>query len=179
VSKLIEEIDAILPQMQCTRCGYPDCKSYATAIGENKAQINQCPPGGNSGITKLALLLDKPILPLNPDNGQIKPRQSAIIIEEVCIGCTLCIKACPVDAIIGSNKMMHTVITDHCTGCDLCVPACPVDCIIMVDVKEESWTEEQANASKARYTRHNLRKQIDAKAREDRLRHQSQLLKKQ
>lgn len=166
---LIEQIDNILPQTQCTRCGYPSCLDYASAISNNEAEINQCPPGGNVGIQRLAQLLAKPIMPLNPVHGTIKPRQIAVIEEDKCIGCTLCIKACPVDAIIGTNKMMHTVITDHCTGCDLCLPACPVDCIIMLDAPDSEWTKEHAQLSKERFIKHNERKLNEIKAREARL----------
>jgi electron transport complex protein RnfB len=166
---LIDKINEILPQTQCTRCSYPNCKEYATAIADNAADINQCPPGGDLVIKQLATLLNKPVKALNPENGTIKPRQIAIIKEEDCIGCTLCIKACPVDAIVGTNKMMHTVIEDYCTGCDLCVPVCPVDCIIMEDAQDSSWSKAQAQASKHRYENHNLRKQIELKEREARL----------
>lgn len=174
---LIKQIDLLLPQTQCTRCGYPSCLDYAKAISAGEADINQCPPGGDEGIAKLAILLDKSIKPLNPENGQIRPRQLARIDEDVCIGCTLCIKACPVDAILGSNKMMHTVIADECTGCDLCLPVCPVDCIIMEDVNDPTWTLEQASRSRLRFENHNLRKIRDVKAREERLEKQALLLK--
>ena len=175
---LVKQIDALLPQTQCTRCGYPSCLDYATALSEGRAEINQCPPGGDEGIAQLATLLEKPILPLNPVNGEIKPRQIAVIEEDLCIGCTLCIKACPVDAILGSNKMMHTVITEQCTGCDLCIPVCPVDCIIMVDASENSWSSEQAEVSRLRYQKHNQRKIRDNEARIARLKKKSELLKK-
>mgnify|MGYP000396703562 CR=1 FL=1 len=167
--QLIKQIDELLPQTQCTRCGYPSCLDYATAINNGEAEINQCPPGGDEGIAKLAKLLNRPILPLNKIHGEIKPRQVAVIDENVCIGCTLCIKACPVDAIIGSNKMMHTVIADFCTGCDLCVPACPVDCIIMEDVPDSTWTKKQREESRLRFEHRKLRKQMEARAREERL----------
>ncbi|MCX8515313.1 MAG: hypothetical protein RL017_115 [Pseudomonadota bacterium] len=166
---LIEEINEILPQTQCTRCGYPNCNEYATAVAQNTADINQCPPGGDLVIKQLATLLNKSVKALNPENGSIKPRQIAIIKEEDCIGCTLCIKACPVDAIVGANKMMHTVIEDYCTGCDLCLPACPVDCIIMVDAVDDNWSKAQAQAAKQRFDNRNLRKQIELKEREARL----------
>ena len=174
---LINQIDAILPQTQCTRCGYDCCLDYAIALSEGNANINQCPPGGDTGITKLAKLLNQPIIPLNTKHGEIKNRQVAIIQEDDCIGCTLCIKACPVDAIIGSNKMMHTVITDHCTGCDLCLPACPVDCIIMEDAHPPSWTEDQRNDSQQRYSQHKLRKKLEIEARNDRLKQVTELHK--
>jgi electron transport complex protein RnfB len=175
---LIKQIDELLPQTQCTRCGYPTCLDYATAIANGEADINQCPPGGDAGIAKLANLLGKPIAPLNPLHGEIKPRQVAVIEEDKCIGCTLCIKACPVDAILGSNKMMHTVITDECTGCDLCVPVCPVDCIIMVDVDTPGWSDSQAKTARLHYERHKSRKIRDEEARRLRLIEQSKRLQK-
>ncbi|MEO8801733.1 MAG: RnfABCDGE type electron transport complex subunit B [Rudaea sp.] len=131
---LADRIDAVLPQTQCTRCGYPACRDYAQAIVRDEADINQCPPGGESGIQTLANLLGRAPKPLNPANGVEKQPEVAIIDESVCIGCTKCIQACPVDAIIGTNKMMHTILADECNGCELCVPACPVDCISMQPV---------------------------------------------
>ena len=133
---LIEQIDAILPQTQCGQCGYPGCKPYATAIAEGEADINQCPPGGEEGIRKLADLLGREFKPLSEEFGVEKPKSVAVIDEEVCIGCTLCIQACPVDAIIGAAKQMHTVAESLCTGCELCIAPCPVDCIDMVAVPE-------------------------------------------
>ena len=176
--ELIREIDAILPQTQCTRCGYPTCKNYATAIANGEAEINQCPPGGDAGITKLANLLKKPILSLNPQNGTIHPKTLAIIDEDVCIGCTLCIKACPVDAIIGSNKMMHTVIASECTGCDLCVPVCPVDCIHIIDDYEPDFNELRIMTARVRFENHNSRIQRDKKEREQRLQERTHPLNK-
>ena len=130
---LAEQINQILPQTQCGQCGYPGCKPYAEAIAKGEAPINQCPPGGEEGIRKLADLLGVEPLPLNDEHGQTKPQDMVVkIIEEDCIGCTKCIQACPVDAIIGAPKHMHTVIADDCTGCDLCIPVCPVDCIVPV-----------------------------------------------
>ena len=178
MSELIDKINSILPQTQCTRCGYPSCKDYATAIAEEKADINQCPPGGNEGITLLANMLDKEVKPLNPENGKIEPRRLAIIEEEACIGCTLCIKACPVDAIIGANKMMHTVIASECTGCDLCIPACPVDCIKVVPDTDQIWSMERRNRAQSRFEQHRLRRENEQKARDARLAMQTQLLKK-
>jgi electron transport complex protein RnfB len=138
---IIEKIDSILPQTQCGQCGYPGCKPYATAIANGEADINQCPPGGDDGIHKLAELLGVDYKPLNEEHGVPKPKSVAIIDEKTCIGCTLCIQACPVDAILGSAKHMHTIIEKECTGCELCLPPCPVDCIEMVPIKEttENW----------------------------------------
>ncbi|MBK8163405.1 MAG: electron transport complex subunit RsxB [Gammaproteobacteria bacterium] len=133
---LVDRIDALLPQTQCGQCGFPGCRPYAEAIAGGKADINQCPPGGEATILALADLLDRDPKPLNPENGQEKPKTVAIIDEARCIGCTLCIQACPVDAIVGAAKHMHTVIAEECTGCNLCVPPCPVDCIDMVPVKQ-------------------------------------------
>lgn len=168
-SELIQKIDEILPQTQCTRCGYPSCMEYAKALADESADINQCPPGGDDGINKLANLLNKPVKPLNPENGKIGLPKVALIDEDVCIGCTLCIKACPVDAILGSNKMMHTVIESECSGCDLCISVCPVDCISMVDAPYVDWTKKQAVAARERFNHHNYRKDRDMRARELRL----------
>ena len=132
---LVEEIDSILPQTQCRRCGYSGCLPYAEAIAEGRADINQCPPGGDDGIRRLAVLLDKRPIPLNPVHGSYQPCTVAMIDEEACIGCTLCIQACPVDAIVGAAKQAHTVIADECTGCELCLAPCPVDCIRMTPGK--------------------------------------------
>ena len=129
---IVEEINAILPQTQCGQCNYPGCKPYAEAIAAGEAPINQCPPGGQEGIKKLADLLDVEVLELNPENGQEEVDQVVEIVEPDCIGCTKCIQVCPVDAVVGAAKHMHTVILDECTGCDLCIPACPVDCIIKI-----------------------------------------------
>ncbi|MBI3525383.1 MAG: electron transport complex subunit RsxB [Betaproteobacteria bacterium] len=138
---LAEQIDALLPQTQCGQCGYPGCKPYATAIAKGEADINQCPPGGTDGIHKLAELLGRKFKPLNTEHGVEKPKAVAFIDEAVCIGCTLCIQACPVDAIVGAAKQMHTIIAPLCTGCELCVPPCPVDCISMlpVAVSVDTW----------------------------------------
>jgi electron transport complex protein RnfB len=129
---VVDQIDAILPQTQCGQCSYAGCRPYAEAIVAGEADINQCPPGGEDGVRALADLLDREPKPLNPENGVEKETRVAFIIESLCIGCTKCIQACPVDAIVGAPKLMHTVITDECTGCDLCLPPCPVDCIDMV-----------------------------------------------
>ena len=128
---MADRINALLPQTQCAQCQYPGCRPYAEAIARGKANINQCPPGGDETILALANLLGREPLPLNAENGEQKPDRVAFILEETCIGCTKCIQACPVDAIVGASKRMHTVIADLCTGCDLCLPPCPVDCIEM------------------------------------------------
>ena len=128
---LADRIDALLPQTQCEQCGYHGCRPYAEAIADGEAGINQCPPGGSAGIARLAALLGRAPIPLNPGNGVEKPRTLARIVEADCIGCTKCIQVCPVDAIVGANKLMHTVIARDCTGCERCVPACPVDCIVL------------------------------------------------
>lgn len=128
---LADRIDALLPQTQCEQCGFHGCRPYAEAIARGAAPINRCPPGGAAGIATLAALLGRPVLPLDPAHGVEKPRMLARIVEADCIGCTKCIQACPVDAIVGAAKRMHTVIADDCTGCELCVPACPVDCIVL------------------------------------------------
>jgi electron transport complex protein RnfB len=135
---LIEEIDAILPQTQCRRCGFSGCLPYAGAIADGRAGINQCPPGGDEGIRKLAELLGKSPLPLNPAHGSHQPVIVALINEDACIGCTLCSQACPVDAIVGAAKQTHTVIAAECTGCELCVAPCPVDCISLMP-KDGFW----------------------------------------
>jgi electron transport complex protein RnfB len=140
---VVDKIDAVLPQTQCGQCGYPGCRPYAEAIAKGEADINQCPPGGEAGILALADLLDREPKPLSAEHGVEKEQKTAVIIDEnLCIGCTLCIQACPVDAIVGAAKLMHTVITDECTGCDLCIPPCPVDCIYVVPIEEtlETWT---------------------------------------
>jgi Na+-translocating ferredoxin:NAD+ oxidoreductase subunit B len=129
---LADQIEDLLPQTQCTRCGYPACRPYAEAVAQGAAGYNQCPPGGAEGIARLAARLGKPVIPLNPANGVERPRPVAMIDENLCIGCTLCMQACPVDAIVGAAKQMHTVVAQLCTGCDLCVAPCPVDCIAMV-----------------------------------------------
>lgn len=143
---LVAKIDSILPQTQCGQCGFPGCRPYATAIASGAADINQCPPGGQSTINALADLLGRDPKPLNPDNGIEKPAKSvAVIDEQICIGCTLCIQACPVDAILGAPKQMHTVIETECTGCELCLAPCPVECIDMVPVKPDIDTWKWSN----------------------------------
>ncbi len=137
---LVERIDALLPQTQCGQCSYPGCRPYAEAIAKGEAEINQCPPGGETTIVALADLLDREPKPLNPENGAVKPKMVAVIDEQRCIGCTLCIQACPVDAILGAAKHMHTVIESECTGCELCLEPCPVDCIDMVPLGQDILT---------------------------------------
>ena len=145
-----------LPQTQCTRCGYPDCAAYAHAIAASEADINQCPPGGTQGIVRLAQLTGLTAKPLDPAFGVEGPRTVAFIDEDWCIGCTLCINACPTDAIVGSNKRMHTVIEAHCTGCELCLPVCPVDCIVLENVSGtatgwSAWPQTLADTARKRY----------------------------
>jgi len=161
-SPLVARIDALLPQTQCTRCGYPDCHGYAKAIAQDGAPINQCPPGGGEGIERLSAVTGRPVIPLNPEHGREGPRLLAVIDEAWCIGCTLCIKACPVDCIVGASKTMHTVVNEQCTGCELCVPACPVDCIALVAVTGsntgwQAWSGAQAAEARDRYAFHQLR----------------------
>lgn len=134
---LVDQIDAILPQTQCGQCGFPGCKPYATAIAAGQADINQCPPGGEAGVKMLADLLGVEPKPLNEEHGVPKPKSVAVIDENTCIGCTLCIQACPVDAILGAAKQMHTIISAECTGCELCLAPCPVDCITMEPLGED------------------------------------------
>jgi Na+-translocating ferredoxin:NAD+ oxidoreductase subunit B len=153
---LAAKILAALPQTQCTRCGYPDCAAYAQAIAQGKAAINQCPPGGSQGIRRLAAITGQALGALNPANGLEGPRAIAIIDENWCIGCTLCIEACPTDAILGSNKLMHTVMEPYCTGCELCIPVCPVDCISLLNVTGAAtgwaaWSDQAAAQAQVRY----------------------------
>ncbi|WP_408404949.1 electron transport complex subunit RsxB [Paraburkholderia sediminicola] len=159
---LADRIEDLLPQTQCTKCGYPACRPYAEAVARGEANYNQCPPGGAEGIARLAALLGKPVIPLNSANGVERPRPLAVIDEQVCIGCTLCMQACPVDAIVGAPKQMHTVIVELCTGCDLCVPPCPVDCIAMPSVTGnatgwDAWSQSQADAARERHNRREAR----------------------
>jgi Na+-translocating ferredoxin:NAD+ oxidoreductase subunit B len=159
---LADRIEDLLPQTQCTKCGYAACRPYAEAVAVGTANYNQCPPGGHEGVARLAALLSKPAIPLNPANGIERPRPVAVIDESLCIGCTLCMQACPVDAILGAPKQMHTVIEALCTGCDLCVAPCPVDCIAMLPVTGEAtgwdaWTAGEANAARERHDRREAR----------------------
>ena len=166
----IDRIDALLPQTQCTQCGYDGCLPYARAIAQGEAPINRCPPGDEAGVAALADLLQVPVLPLDRSRGTPGPLTVAVVDERHCIGCTLCIKACPVDAIAGANKRMHTVIPDLCTGCGLCVPPCPVDCITMVPVTpERPWTNDDANAARQRHRARAARLQRDSEEAQARL----------
>jgi electron transport complex protein RnfB len=172
VNPLAARIHSALPQTQCTRCGYEDCAAYAQAVADGQAQINQCPPGGAEGIARLALVTGRPALPLNPENGIEGPRAVAVIDEAWCIGCTLCMPVCPTDAIVGSNKMMHTVLEPDCTGCELCVAVCPVDCISLENVTGErtgwqAWSSQQAERALERYEFHRRRKPVEAPAEPD------------
>jgi len=171
-NKLIDQLEDILPQTQCTKCGYPDCRGYAEAMASGEVLPNRCPPGGIEGIKRLAKVLT-PLYPqdafdlhptINPECGTERPRPVAFIDPQKCIGCTLCIQACPVDAIVGASKQMHVVLTEWCTGCDLCIPPCPVDCISMIDVTGkntgwDAWSQELADISRKRY--HNREKRLD------------------
>ena len=170
----VDAIDAVLPQTQCTRCGYPDCRAYAVAIASGEADINRCPPGGAEGIRRLAALTGRPVIPLDIERGREGPRALAVIDEAWCIGCTLCIKACPVDCIVGASKVMHTVIDALCTGCELCVPACPVDCIAMPAITGEltgwqAWSPAQAAEARQRYEERGHRLKREARENDERL----------
>ncbi|WP_332778499.1 electron transport complex subunit RsxB [Polaromonas sp.] len=170
----INRINAALPQTQCTRCGYPDCAGYAQAIAAGDAPINQCPPGGAQGIARLAALTGQPVIPLNPANGTEGPRSVAVIDEDWCIGCTLCLKVCPTDAILGSNKQMHTVIEPYCTGCELCIPVCPVDCISLENVTQQrtgwaAWSQAEADTARGRYEFHSLQRKRSKEENDQRL----------
>lgn len=151
-----DRLEALLPQTQCTKCGFQGCRPYAEAMARGEADCNRCPPGGAEGIRRLAAELGVAPLPLDPTHGTEQPRAVARIDETLCIGCTLCIQACPVDAIVGAAKQMHTVLPDWCTGCDLCVAPCPVDCIAMIPVTGErtgwdAWSQPQADQARSRY----------------------------
>ena len=143
VDVLASRIDALLPQTQCTRCGFPTCRDYAGAIARGESEINHCPPGGEDGVVALAMLLGRAPLALDPANGAEAPPQVALIDESACIGCTKCIQACPVDAIVGASKRMHTIIAAECTGCELCLPPCPVDCIALVETEAAPLSRER------------------------------------
>ena len=171
---LADALNAALPQTQCTRCGYPDCRHYAEAIAAGDAPINRCPPGGAEGIVRLAAITGTPPLPLDPAHGVESPRLLAVIDESWCIGCTKCLPACPVDSIVGGPKAMHTVIDALCTGCELCVSACPVDCISLHPVTGartgwQAWSAPQADQAARRYAQHRERGLRDERERIDRL----------
>ena len=174
IKTLADRIEDLLPQKQCTKCGYPACRPYAEAVARGEANYNQCPPGGQQGVARLAAVLGKPVIALNPANGVERPRPLAVIDEQICIGCTLCMQACPVDAIVGAPKHMHTVVAELCTGCDLCVPPCPVDCISMPAVTGEAtgwdaWSEAQAEAARERHDRREARLAREREAAEARV----------
>ena len=178
--ELVTNLLAALPQTQCTRCGYPDCAAYATAIASDEAAINQCPPGGDQGIERLAALTQKPVLPLDPAHGAQTSRSVAFVDEAWCIGCTLCIEACPTDAVVGRNKMMHTIIEPYCTGCELCIPVCPVDCIFLENVSGDAtgwsaWSQAQADVARNRYELRSIRRTPDGGLSAERLKKQAQV----
>ena len=160
---------AALPQTQCQRCGWPDCASYAQAIVQGQAGINQCPPGGQEGVARLAAITGLPELPLDPAFGQEQERTVAFIDEDWCIGCTLCVQVCPVDAIVGGNKAMHSIIETDCTGCELCVPACPVDCIEIEIATPgqtgwQAWAPTHATQAAKRYAAHQARNDLGTRS---------------
>jgi electron transport complex protein RnfB len=181
-NELSDRLEDALPQTQCTKCGYPDCRAYAQAMATGTIPPNRCPPGGVEGIARLSKILT-PIYPqdafdlyptIDPDCGKARPRPVAFIDPQKCIGCTLCIQACPVDAIVGASKQMHVVLTEWCTGCDLCIPPCPVDCISMIDVTGgatgwNAWTPELAEASRQRYHERDQRLEREKKDNDARL----------
>lgn len=166
----IAQINDLLPQTQCTQCGFQGCLPYATALANGETDLNRCPPGGETTIAALAALLGKPPLALNPECGITIERHIANIDPQHCIGCTLCIKACPVDAIVGSSKRRHAVLAELCTGCELCIPPCPVDCIDMTFLPEFShWDQTQAHAARARMQNREVRLKRQKQEQADRL----------
>lgn len=180
--ELADRLEDILPQTQCTKCSYPDCRAYAQAMATGEALPNRCPPGGVVGIERLSAILT-PIFPqdafelhptINSECGLERPRPVAFIDPKTCIGCTLCIQACPVDAIVGASKQMHVVLSDWCTGCDLCIPPCPVDCITMLDVTDkktgwDAWSQELADLARTRYATRNIRLDREQRDNDERL----------
>ena len=165
MTPLAERLDALLPQTQCTQCGFDGCRPYAEAMAAGEAEVNRCPPGGDEVIAALARLLQRAPLPLDPGRGPYRAPQVAVIEEAACIGCTKCIQACPVDAIVGASKRMHTVIASWCTGCELCVPPCPVDCIVL----EPAAALPAADVSRERHRARAARLARDAAEHEARL----------
>jgi Na+-translocating ferredoxin:NAD+ oxidoreductase subunit B len=157
-------IDALLPQTQCTRCGYPGCRPYAQALAQGQAELNQCPPGGAALIDKLATLLARPALPLNPQHGREEPPRLAWIDPEACIGCARCLPPCPVDAIVGAARQLHSVIASWCTGCELCLSACPVDCIHLLPWPEGVAAPAPAD-NRSRFEAHERRRANQAQER--------------
>lgn len=153
---LVDRIDALLPQTQCRRCGEDGCRPYAQAVADGRASINRCPPGGPSTLAAIAALLHVPAIPPDSSRGTQQPLALAFIDEATCIGCTLCIQACPTDAIVGAAKQMHTVIADRCTGCELCLPPCPVDCIAMLPT-HHTWSSADADRARLHYETRNAR----------------------
>lgn len=171
---LTDQLENLLPQTQCTKCGYPGCRPYAEAIAIGAANFNQCPPGGQEGVARLAKFLGRPVLALNIEHGAERPRSVAVIEEAYCIGCTLCIQACPVDAIVGAAKQMHTVLPQLCSGCDLCVAPCPVDCISMVEISAgktgwNAWPQSEADQAQQRFYQREERLEREKRENDSRL----------
>ncbi len=176
---LVARIDALLPQTQCGRCGFSGCRPYAAAIARGDADIDRCPPGGNEGISALADLLGVPVKPLNPAHGEVQGKRVALILEDQCIGCTLCLKACPVDAIVGAPQWAHTVIAAECTGCELCVAPCPVDCIEMQAaqaVMDQRQARAQADHARRRHEARGLRLERESQRKDEQARRQLEAL---
>ena len=170
---ITDQIENLLPQTQCTKCGYPSCRDYAVAISDG-VNFNRCPPGGQEGVNRLAIFLGKPAIALNISHGFERSRPIAIIDEAHCIGCTLCIQACPVDAIIGAAKQMHTIIPELCTGCDLCVAPCPVDCIDMIAISGDktgwsAWSQSEADQARGQFESRQKRLLREKRETEERL----------